>query len=283
MTSIDQYPGFRTITPDDLRRLMKEHGEAKLDLIDMREPGEYRAGHLPGARLLPLSTLEESFHRIRSDKHTVLYCGTGKRSARAAERAADELRLSGLYSLQGGIMAWDGESLPDFPKLHVFDASGSAEEVLARAMELEKGAEQLYSALAKHFEGTVVASSLEKLQAAEVAHARVLHDAWARMSRTTIGDFDSRYAALSGDVLESGESYEDVINKAQDLPSNQRWMLLEIALDIELTAYDLYRNLAARYHRRGIDDVLLELASQEKAHYQAVLRALDDLSSQSQA
>ena len=266
--------GFRMLSAGALRELMRKHGERKVELVDVREREEYEARHLPGARWLPLSELEAKLGQIRADKHTVFYCAGGKRAERAATMAADALRLSGLFCLEGGLAGWDGETLPDFPRVQVLDPSGSVEDVLLRAMDLEKGAERLYETLLARFEGTAVESTLKKLHAAEVAHARLLHVALTELAAAPAG-FDAVYASMGGDCLESGETYEQAVERIGAVPAERSWVLLELALDMELSAYDLYRSLAVRYHRRSIEEVLLNLAAQEKVHYRWVLEALN--------
>lgn len=50
-------------------------------LVDVREPSEYRAGHIPDAINIPLRTLTHSLDKIPHDHSVVLYCSTGYRSA----------------------------------------------------------------------------------------------------------------------------------------------------------------------------------------------------------
>jgi rhodanese-related sulfurtransferase len=50
-------------------------------LVDVREPSEYRAGHIPDAINIPLHTLTHNLDKIPSDRPVVLYCSTGYRSA----------------------------------------------------------------------------------------------------------------------------------------------------------------------------------------------------------
>lgn len=60
-------------------------------LIDVREPEEYEAGHLPNALLMPWHTLGEKISGIPLDKELILYCETGVR----AQKAAHALEQSG--------------------------------------------------------------------------------------------------------------------------------------------------------------------------------------------
>jgi rhodanese-related sulfurtransferase len=91
-------------------------------LIDIREPGEFQRGHLPGAVLLPRGLLEFEIHNLvtkfceeqpgsAEDHPIVLYCGTGGRSALAAETMAT-MGYRNARSMAGGIVAWAQAGLP---------------------------------------------------------------------------------------------------------------------------------------------------------------------------
>ena len=74
-------------------------------VIDVREPHEWSAGHIEGARHIPLRQIERSLDSIPRDQDVVLYCHVGARSAHALEilRSAG---FSRARHLQGGYAAW---------------------------------------------------------------------------------------------------------------------------------------------------------------------------------
>ena len=81
-------------------------------LIDVSEPAEFAAGHVAGARNVPLASLEAS-KALPTNKALplVVVCGTGAR----AGRAADVLRKQGYERAQplaGGLAAWREANLP---------------------------------------------------------------------------------------------------------------------------------------------------------------------------
>lgn len=276
----DEKMPFRVLSASALRTFMQSRVESEYELVDVREREEYSERHLPGARLLPLSELEDKLEQVRGEKHTIFYCGSGKRSERAALLVAEKLGFENLYSLEGGLMAWDGDTLPDFPNMHVFDTTGSAEEVVLQALELEKGAERLYETLLNYFEGSAVQVPLRKLLGAEEAHGRLLFGLLTKVAKEPPQPFEQLYASIKGDILESGETYEQVLGKVKGIPPEKRWALLELALDMEFHAYDLYRNLAAKHHGTELEGVLLTLATQERLHFRMVLEAIGALASE---
>jgi rhodanese-related sulfurtransferase len=90
------------ITAEDLKALIR--GGQKVTLIDVRTPEEYEGGHIPGARLVPLSKIVH-LDDLPHEGTVVLYCRSGQRSARARTTLAAR-GIEGLLDLEGGIKAW---------------------------------------------------------------------------------------------------------------------------------------------------------------------------------
>jgi adenylyltransferase/sulfurtransferase len=82
-----------------------------LEIIDVREPFEWELGHIPGARLVPLSRIADEIPRLDKRRETILYCKVGLRSRYAAEQLA-EAGLSEVRNLTGGILRWIDEIDP---------------------------------------------------------------------------------------------------------------------------------------------------------------------------
>lgn len=104
----------RDITPIQLKERL-EAGEP-LTLIDVREPNEWDLGHIAGARLIPVNTIQARAGELSTADEIVLYCRSGARSARALQSLRD-LGFRKLWNLQGGILAWGREvdrSLPEY-------------------------------------------------------------------------------------------------------------------------------------------------------------------------
>ncbi len=109
---------IQEIRPDELDEMIEDHGD--LLILDVREPEEFRNGHIPGALLVPRGTLEGAAdcgnkHRIEQlcsarGRTIVVCCDTGARSA----LAADTLNQMGFncYNLAGGIVLWEADDFP---------------------------------------------------------------------------------------------------------------------------------------------------------------------------
>jgi adenylyltransferase/sulfurtransferase len=105
--------GVAEITPVELAAQMR--AGAAVDLIDVREPGEWAIARLPSARLIPLGQLVASMATLDSARDIVVMCRSGQRSASAAR----QLQAAGfrkVRNLAGGILRWSDEVDPSIPK-----------------------------------------------------------------------------------------------------------------------------------------------------------------------
>jgi len=73
-------------------------------LVDVRQPGEYEAGHVPSARLIPLQELPQRVSELPADEEIFVICRTGSRSHVASEFLI-ELGLTAV-NVVGGTLAW---------------------------------------------------------------------------------------------------------------------------------------------------------------------------------
>jgi sulfur-carrier protein adenylyltransferase/sulfurtransferase len=77
-------------------------------VVDVREPEEWAAGHIPGALHVPKSYLESRIEGAVPDRarHVVLYCASGNRSAWAARTLIEDLGYEHVESMTGGFTLW---------------------------------------------------------------------------------------------------------------------------------------------------------------------------------
>lgn len=94
----------QTITVDKAKEMF-ENGAA---IIDVRTGAEHRAVHIPHSKNIPLHEIdEENVRRAAENTDTILlHCKSGSRSAQALEKLS--LNDKKLYSVKGGIEAWEG-------------------------------------------------------------------------------------------------------------------------------------------------------------------------------
>lgn len=78
--------------------------------LDVRQPEEYRAGHVPGAVLIPLGELAQRLSELPKDREIIVVCRSGSRSGVATRH----LSAAGYRALNlaGGMIAWQMARLP---------------------------------------------------------------------------------------------------------------------------------------------------------------------------
>jgi rhodanese-related sulfurtransferase len=92
---------FSEISVDELEPIMQSGAR----LIDVREPDEYAAGHVPGARLVPLGEVADRVADCVGDGGTTyVICRSGARSGAACEHLASLGHQ--VINIAGGTMAW---------------------------------------------------------------------------------------------------------------------------------------------------------------------------------
>jgi rhodanese-related sulfurtransferase len=79
-------------------------------VIDVREPSEFSAGHVPGATPIPLGQLGERLAEITGEGPVYLICQSGGRSAKATEFLAS--RGVNAVNVEGGTSAWQQAGHP---------------------------------------------------------------------------------------------------------------------------------------------------------------------------
>ncbi len=90
----------------------------EVDVVDVRDPGEWSGGHVPTARLVPLEQLRAN-PSVTIPRDGVLFvCAAGVRSQTAA-RVAASLGMTTIYSVNGGTRAWARAGLPMVDDLSV--------------------------------------------------------------------------------------------------------------------------------------------------------------------
>ncbi len=98
------------LSPDGAVMLINRE---KAVVVDVCEAEEFAAGHVGGAKNVPLNQLEGKLAATVKNKTLplILVCQTGARSARAVA-IAKKLGYDNTQSMQGGLKAWQTANLP---------------------------------------------------------------------------------------------------------------------------------------------------------------------------
>jgi rhodanese-related sulfurtransferase len=83
----------------------------RLQVVDVRNPGETEGGMLPGARAIPLAALTDALGTLDRGAPVVVYCASSYRSIIAASVLA-EAGFADVSDVLGGYNAWVAAGLP---------------------------------------------------------------------------------------------------------------------------------------------------------------------------
>lgn len=97
-----------TVSPKELWEIVRR--ENRTVVIDVREPREFKRGHIPGALSIPLPLLLADAGQIPGDRPVVLVCQGGRRSTRAAAWLG-KLGFKEVLVLAGGMASWQRGAL----------------------------------------------------------------------------------------------------------------------------------------------------------------------------
>jgi hydroxyacylglutathione hydrolase len=92
----------------DLDKEMKKQG---LLILDVRQPNEWRAGHIEGAMYLSGAELPKRVSEIPKDRPVAVICGSGYRSSVSASLLLREGHPD-VTNVLGGMAAWKKAGLP---------------------------------------------------------------------------------------------------------------------------------------------------------------------------
>src|SRR5438477_1862528 len=88
--------------------VVREQASNGAAVVDVREPEEWAAGHIPGAKHVPKSYLESRIEGAVPDRsqHVILYCASGNRSAWATRTLTEDLGYEHVENMTGGFTLW---------------------------------------------------------------------------------------------------------------------------------------------------------------------------------
>jgi rhodanese-related sulfurtransferase len=95
----------RDVEPVELQRMLQSASEESPTVVDVREPWEYKQGHVPGALLIPLGQLSSRLGELDPEKPVAVICASGSRSQSAAALLGQK-GFKTVYNVSGGTSAW---------------------------------------------------------------------------------------------------------------------------------------------------------------------------------
>lgn len=101
-------PSVPSLTVTELSEKLK-FGKHPL-VVDVRQPDEFRQGHISGAKLIPLNELYRRMSDLPKGREIICICASGSRSSSASKILAKEGFT--VFNVKGGMTAWRMAKLP---------------------------------------------------------------------------------------------------------------------------------------------------------------------------
>lgn len=101
---------FKNLDPETFQEKLNQDPNGVL--LDVRTPAEYNEKHIPNSVHIDIHNPDfyDKIDELEPDKNYYVYCRSGSRSARACQLMASQGFDGALYNLDGGILAWNGET-----------------------------------------------------------------------------------------------------------------------------------------------------------------------------
>ena len=264
---------IKSMNEDEAKEFMSDRKSGTYQLVDVRQPTEYEAGHLPGAMLIPLNALTTGFGDLDPEKPTILYCQSGGRSQAASQWLTNQ-GFREVYDIGSNIRSWLGMRAigPYETNLELIRADADFPDAFSLAYAMEEGLQRFYLALANQEYREDHMDLFLKLAGFEDLHKDRLLKEFTRFQDSNI----SPDIFLRGhqDVMEGGgknaPSPVNVVETITDLLD-----ILGLSMGIEAQSLDLYMRLAERSSLDEVKRLFLDLADEEKQHMAFLSEVID--------
>lgn len=268
----------QSMSPDEARDYLSDKTLQDVTILDVRQPGEYEEGHIPGAKLIPMAALTDSLDEIDRSKPVLVYCAIGGRSRIAAQTLAGK-GYDQVINISGGFKAWTGQAAfgAEEEGIDLFAELDSAESILATAYSLEDGLRDFYLRMVDRAYDEKIKSVFKLLADIEIKHKDRLFAEYTRLTgKDDRGAFECQFVTP---LMEGGMTTQEYLERFKpdmDSPVD----VISMAMSIEAQALDLYMRSAAWTQNDQNRSILEQIASEEKSHLERLGQLLDELLSE---
>jgi sulfur-carrier protein adenylyltransferase/sulfurtransferase len=255
----------KTINADQARLLIKETPAEKLQIVDVRQPSEYRQKHIAGAILIPLKELPYRVNELKPDIKTVVYCRSGVRS-KAGCQVLRERGFKDILNMTGGINSWQGHKAGG-SEIDGFEhfIPGDFDSGCNMAFVMEKTLQHFYMLLAGKTTDTETRELLEFMAQLEDGHMAKLTAQYPQLVQA---------GENHGEVIEGGIRLDDFLTSF-DSRTGSAEEIIHIGMMFEVQAYDLYRRLARGEGDPELHNFYSRMAQEEQVHLERLTNELE--------
>jgi len=264
----------KSISTDEVRTIVKDKSAAEYCLLDVRQPGEYAEGHLPGAKLIPLGELQSSLDNLDSAKPVIVYCRSGNRS-RSAVGMLNGAGRQDVFNMDGGILAYNGivASGPPEAGVFCFPDSLSPGQLVAMAWYVEDGSQRFCEKIAQDTFDQKVDQLPADLIRYKKEHKQDLVELYRNISQTDGKDFPAAVLPFPPtDVMAGCVSVSQALDWSKGRNISD---ILDLMIALEANTLDLYLKLGRQVDSDRARKVFFALAEKEKIQLDAVISAFE--------
>ena len=264
-----------SMSTTEAKTFMADKAQEDFNLIDVRQPKEYEARHLPGSKLIPIAELDKHLDEIDPSKPTLVYCAVGGRSRVAAQMLSGK-GFDNVINMAGGIKAWEGQVAvgPEDMGLELLTGQESIEETLVAAYSLEAGLRDFYLSMIAKVQAPDIKTLFQKLADIELLHQDRIFSEYLQVSEKQVNreTFDKDVVAQA---VEGGLTTDEYIQLYQP-DWNSAVDVISLAMSIEAQALDLYTRASERSNDPRSKDALHKIAEEERVHLQQLGKLMDN-------
>ncbi len=267
-----------SLKPDEIKAILDQDKEGEFLLIDVRQPEEYEAGHIPGSVLIPLGELEARHRELNRSKKIITYCRSGRRSM-AAAIALCGLGFESVYNMSSGILDWHYGIVSGIPetKPELVTEAARIRDILVLGIKLEKGSWDFYMEAVDKFEQPQVKDTFQRLANAEDGHMQKLYQrALGLLPHSSLPPLDKLKQELKAVHMEGGIEISLALATTDNKFADEM-DALEIALEKEYMSYDFYKQTSALVKDPDARALLHELALEERHHADILLKRVAEI------
>lgn len=188
--------------------------------------------------------------------------------SRAAAAILSEAGFKEVYSMTGGINAWEGRVAEGVPEagMAYFSSTVQPEELLALAWLLENGSRKFYAEMSSMLKDKKAVALFQELSKAEEKHQASLANLYKELSGRA---FDSEVPknlvreGASDERMEGGMLLREALQWAEKKAVKE---ILELSISLESNAYDLYLKMERKVESENAKKVFKVLSAEEKQH-----------------
>lgn len=253
---------IKSITPAEVLNIIRGDKKGDYIILDVRTVAEYEDGHLPGAVFIPVNELDYRLNEFDRQKKIISYCRSGKRSIAGAIILCNYGFLD-LYNMEGGILGWPYEKIkgPPDEAEEIFKDKRDIKDILLLALEMERSLHVFYHKATFKVKSDDVRNLLRKLSDIEEKHCQILYE---QLKEEWPGA--PSLEKIEGlDLIEGAISFSQTFLDFDIEPPRETIDVLELALEIESKAFDLYSRMSTRVVS-PLKSVFRDLAGMEREH-----------------